>query len=219
LIEWNVQARRGEFQKLQTPGSGGLPELRTASLNSAAANGGSLIDGFIRVARAKLGGLLENRPVTFQKWYNENLGPPGIRGAFSQPGIGGLDSGVLPSGPCSGYQAQGQISHIDALGLFLMTHVCVTKSEAAWYYSTATSLDRQNWIAPQLIENSQYPLVKGCAANGTEGAAFDGWYPSFMSPGHAAGHLGMTGQVFFMNGCIIGAKRQFLSRTFTITAN
>jgi hypothetical protein len=46
-------------------------------------------------------------------------------------------------------------------------------------------------------------------------AGFDGYYPSFMSPSHAAGHLGKTGLVFFMNGCNV--KRKFQSRTFTIT--
>ena len=38
----------------------------------------------VRVARAKLGA----DPLTFLKWYN---------GSFSQPGIGGLDSAVMPS--------------------------------------------------------------------------------------------------------------------------
>ena len=38
----------------------------------------------LRVARAKLGA----DPLTFLKWYN---------GSFSQPGIGGLDSAVMPS--------------------------------------------------------------------------------------------------------------------------
>ena len=41
----------------------------------------------VRVARAKLGA----DPLTFMKWYN---------GSFSQPGIGGLDSAVMPSTGC-----------------------------------------------------------------------------------------------------------------------
>jgi hypothetical protein len=57
------------------------------------------------------------------------------------------------------------------------------------------------------------PVKVSCAA----GKGFDGYYPSFMSPGHAAGHLGLTRQVFFMNGC--NPSRLFQSRTFTITAN
>jgi hypothetical protein len=68
---------------------------------------------------------------------------------------------------------------------------------AAWYYSTATSLDLQDWTAPQMIVNSQYPVTKPCSVAGTGGDQFDGWYPSFMSPGAAAGHTKLTGIVFF----------------------
>jgi hypothetical protein len=38
-----------------------------------------------------------------------------------------------------------------------------------------------------------------------------------MSPGHAAGHLGTTGLVFFMHGCNV--NRKFQSRTFTFTTD
>jgi hypothetical protein len=46
-------------------------------------------DGLIRVARAKLGA----DPLDFEKWYD---------GSFSQPGIGGSDTGVTPSPGCAG---------------------------------------------------------------------------------------------------------------------
>ena len=118
-----------------------------------------------------------------------------------------------------------QISYNDALRLYLMTFVCVSLQpdqqgvlqpyQAAWYFSTATSLDSQNWTAPQTIENSQFPVTQGCG--GGSGRSFDGWYPSFMSPGSAAGNTSSSGHVFFMNGCDIGA-RTFMARTFTITA-
>jgi hypothetical protein len=167
-------------------------------------------DELIRVARAKLG----QDPLTFLKWY---------KGSFSQPGIGGLDSGVLPSAGCANgtqdYQAHSEISYNDDLGLYLMLYVCVSGPQGAqvgaWYYSTATSLDLQDWAAPHMILNSQFPVTTPCSANG--GAKFDGWYPSFMSPGAAAGHTKLTGRVFFLNGCNLGT-RQFMSRTFTITA-
>ena len=170
-------------------------------------------DGLARVARAKLGGA---GPLTFSKWYN---------GAFSQPGIGGQDSGVLPSHGCTGYQNMAQISYNDALHSYLMTFICVSVKkdasgafqpyQAAWYFSTATSLELQNWTAPQLIENSQYPVTQACGEVGS-GDLFDGWYPSFMSPASTAGNTSKTGYVFFMNGCDTG-KRTFMSRTFTIT--
>jgi hypothetical protein len=44
---------------------------------------------------------------------------------------------------------------------------------------------------------------------------FDAWYPSFMSPGCAAGHLGLSGRVFVLNGSPVG-PRTFASRSFTI---
>jgi hypothetical protein len=94
--------------------------------------------------------------------------------------------------------------------------VCSSSTQGAWYFSTATSLDRENWTAPLLIANSQLPVTQGCAMDGT-GTAFDGWYPSFMSPGSPVGHTATTGFVFYMNGCDRGS-RTFLARTFTITA-
>jgi uncharacterized protein (TIGR03437 family) len=162
-------------------------------------------DGLVRIARAQLG---EN-PLTFLKWYN---------GSFSQPGIGGLDTGVIPGAGCgNGTHAHPQVSFNDDLGIYLLLFVCPTNSVAAWYYSTATSLDLQDWTAPQMIANSQYPVTQPCSAAGTGGDQFDGWYPSFMSPGAEAGHTKLTGMVFFQNGCDTGA-RVFASRTFTITA-
>ncbi len=170
-------------------------------------------DGFVRVARAALGG---SGPLSFSKWY---------QGAFSQPGVGGLDSGMLPSKGCNGYQLDGQISYSDPLAKYLFTFVCVSyqkdangtsqPTQAAWYFSTATSLDTQNWTDPQMIQNSEFPAAGACGSDGN-GTLFDGWYPSFMSPKAALGHLSKEGQVFFMNGCNIG-KRTFMSRTFTIT--
>jgi hypothetical protein len=172
---------------------------------------GGVGDGKLRVARAQLG---VSGQVSFLKWYD---------GAFSQPGIGGLDSGPLPLGGCSGYQAVGQISYNDGLGLYLMTFVCgmpkLTPPQGAWYFSTATSLESQNWTVPQLIENSQYPLLTPCPGPSGGGNSFDGWYPSFMSPGSPAGHTGLTGLVFFLNGCNGSLDRTFNSRVFTITKN
>ncbi len=165
---------------------------------------GPTSDGMVRVARAPLG---EGGTVAFSKWKD---------GAFGQPGIGGLDSGVLPARGCAGHQGMGQISHNDALGLYLFTFVCSGTSVGAWYYSTATSLDHQNWTAPQLIEGSQYPVVSGCASDGT-GTSFDGWYPSFVSPGVPAGHTSASGSVLYMYGCDRGS-RTFQARTFTIAA-
>jgi hypothetical protein len=170
-------------------------------------------DGMLRMARAKLGGAGQ---ISFLKWYN---------GAYTEPGIGGLDSDVLPSKGCTARQGMGQISYSDPLRLYVMFFVCVDNQknsagvtqayQAAWYFSTATSLDLQDWTPPHLVAGSQFPLLNGCASDGT-GQSFDGWYPSMMSPGAAAGHISNTGKVFFMSGCDRG-QRQYMSRTFTIT--
>ena len=157
----------------------------------------------LRIARAKLGG----DPLTFLKWN---------KGSFSELGIGGNDSPFLPTGGCTGAQNMGEISRNDDLGLYVAMFVCTGNQIGAWYYSTATSLDLQDWTVPQLIENSQFPSTPACSADG-RGQDFDGWYPSSMSPGAPAGHTKLTGQIFYMNGCDTG-KRQFMSRTFTITA-
>jgi hypothetical protein len=177
-------------------------------------------NGYQRMARARLedddpGSNDPARRLTFTKWY---------KGAFSEPGIGGLDGGVTPGRGCTGGQNQSQISYNDAIEQYLLTFVCVSLQgqpgnfkpyQAAWYYSTATSLELQNWTMPQLIQNSQFPVTTGCAYDGS-GRSFDGWYPSFVSPNHAEGRLGENGQVFFMSGCET-QKRRFMSRTFTIS--
>ncbi len=181
-------------------------------------------DYMIRVARAKLRNHHDeslfdkdhDEPLTFLKWNN---------GSFSTPGIGGVDSTPLPSAACpGGIEIHSSISRIDPIGLYLMVFVCesyklvsgvATAYQAGWYYSTASSLELQDWTAPQLITGSQFPVVSPCGAGGT---AFDGFYPSLMSPGMQPGHLSLAGQVFFMDGCDLGTTRQFKSRTFTITA-
>jgi hypothetical protein len=198
----------------QVPMGNGLPSAFVDGTNLYVAYGAwasPTSDGMIRVARAPLGG---SGPLAFSKWYE---------GSFSQPGIGGLDTPVLPAKGCTGYQVNAEISYNDALGTYVMAFVCVSKEkdpqgtyqpyQAAWFYSTATSLDRQNWTAPRMIENSQFPVTQGCG--GGNGDSFDGWYPSFMSPGSPQGHTSTTGSVFFLNGCNAG-PRALTTRTFTI---
>jgi len=161
------------------------------------------------VARAKLGA----DPLTFMKWHN---------GSFSQPGIGGLDTDPVPAGGCTEKsRAHPEITYNDDLGLYLLVYWCGNGSagtgDVIWYYSTATSLELQDWTVPQMILNSQVPITTPCA-DGSNGQEIDGWYPSFMSPGAAAGHTKLTGTVFFLTGCMPGTERHFKSRTFTITA-
>lgn len=188
-------------------------------------------DGLLRVARARLGGhdqhLDDNdgsrdrnhrdeghHRLHFEKWYN---------GAFSQPGIGGLDSGVLTTRGCPGVQEDPVISFNDNVGLYMLMYVCVDTAhipgrtfQAGWYYATATSLEKQDWTQPRLIQNSDFPIIEGCNPKDGSGRQFDGWYPSFMSPGAAPGHLKLTGKVFLMGGCDTAGGRTFASRDFEI---
>ncbi len=166
-------------------------------------------DGLIRMARAEL----DTDPPLFLKWYQTS---------FNQPGIGGLDSGVLPGPGCApdGQQHAAEMTYNDDLGLYLMDFVCfwgpAGSRVGAWYYATATSLDRQDWTMPEVITGSQFPVTEPCPGL-TTGQQFDGYYPSFVSPGADAGHTKLTGTVFFINGCDTG-KRTFTARTFTIVA-
>jgi hypothetical protein len=185
-----------------------------------------LSGNLIRVARAKLGGDDHDfdhddrrgpsggsgGSIEFYKWNN---------GAFSETGIGGADTAVLPATGCLGTRMMPSISYNDDLGLYMMIFVCNTDTQdgtAAWYYSTATSLERQDWSAPQMILNSRQYVISPCNLNATppSGSSFDGFYPSFMSPDAAAGHIKLSGQAFLQNGCDTGA-RTFASRKFKIT--
>jgi len=167
-------------------------------------------DGFLRIARAKLG---QTGPLTFGKWDH---------GTWSQPGIGGTDSAITPQLGCRqpGYQHDGQISYVESQRLYLLTFVCATqevgaiRGEAAWYYSTATSLESQDWSAPAPIPGTSGPVE---VDTGAFSSLFNGWYPSFLSPGTAPGHLGRTGLVFYGQGGDRGLFRHaMLSRTFAI---
>lgn len=176
-------------------------------------------DGYMRIARAKLGG---ERPLQFKKWY---VDPVTHQGGWTQDGVGGLDSGFTPSVGCAepSYQVGGQISYVDELRLYLLTFVCVNlqgqadntyaQVSAGWYYSTAQSLENQSWSAPQPIVNSFKPITTDSHG---DGRYFDGWYPSFFSPGCKPGHLSLSGQVFLLNGNAIGVEHQFASRAFRI---
>jgi len=172
-------------------------------------------DGYLRVARTQLGA---SGPLAFSKWN---------QGQWTEPGIGGLDSAMTPTRGCgdSGFQDAGQISYVDALHLYVLTFVCVTLQQTSpgtyvpvqgsWYFSTATSLATQDWSPPQLIDGSTAAVTAAPTASCPAGAAFDGWYPSFVTPGSANGHLGQSGLVFFLDGCNGGTSgRVFSSRTF-----
>ncbi len=172
-------------------------------------------DGMLRLARAKLGGTGQ---LSFFKWYN---------GAFTEPGVGGNDTSPLPSRGCTGPQNMGSLYYSELLQRYLWLFACTDTRkdaatglfpayQAAWYFSLATDPAIGDWTTPQIVAGSLNPVVSACASDGS-GRSFDGWYPSMVSPGAAAGHINGGGMVFFMNGCDTG-KRSFNSRSFTMTA-
>jgi len=175
-----------------------------------AANPPLLPDGYLRVARAQLG---QPDPLVFTKWLDDG---------WNGQGLGGEDSPVTSSKGCGAAAAQlmAQISYNDDLQLYLLTFVCANVTngvvtQGAWYFATASTLEQMSWTTPQLIANSQFPAPQNVCSHG---ASFDGWYPSFVSPGHAEGHTGLTGTVFFLSGCDGSLEgRHFRSRTFTIS--
>ena len=184
---------------------------RVYAVYSAPQGPGAVNDGLLRIARADLAapGVQAGGRVGFRKWLD---------GSFSQKGIGGNDSGFLPSRGCStGFQTMADLSFNDDLKQYLLVYVCASLPNqiGAWYYATATSLDQEDWTAPQLVEGSQFALTVPCPGI-TTGAEFDGWYPSLVSPGAMQGHTRLTGKVFLLNGCDTGKPRAFVARRFTI---
>jgi hypothetical protein len=169
------------------------------------------------MARAHLNPSDLDERLQFRKWYKSPAAPDG---AFSAPGIGGKDSGVLPSQGCAGYQVGADLSWNEHLKSFLMVFVCasVPQKTAAWYFSTATSLDRQNWTPPQLVANSQFTLYPAPSQNPlcSSGSSFDGWYPSLVTPPLGTGRTAATGYAYFLKGCDGAGTRAFARRYFTI---
>jgi len=177
-----------------------------------------------RVARAPLNG--GAAPLSFQKWNGQ---------AFLSAGLGGAESSVLPAGAfqnCLGPQQNqygSSISYVEDTQQYLLTFLCVSPSDpalgptgggnlgAAWFYSTSYTLsDQTQWSTPREIAGSWSPFDQsgGCPD-------YKGFYPTFVSLGKSAGHLSVTGYVFYLWGCQPAGTpppgRQFSSRAFAIT--
>ena len=179
----------------------------------------------LTVARAKLNGA--TAPLSFMKWNGRS---------FAAPGIGGLESPILPDGrfencedPKQGRNS-GSISYMEPTKQYLLVFVCDSPGDpvsghgggkfgSAWFYTTSYDLsDQTQWSPPQEIIGSwsEWDNSGGCPS-------YKGWYPSFMSLGSKVGDLSTSGYVFYLWGCLGGSptgeapQRQFSSRAFTIT--
>jgi hypothetical protein len=147
--------------------------------------------------------------------------------------MGGAGSNVIPFTPiggtyatptCTGTQFQPGLSYNQFINRYLMTMVCEVSGvtgQLAWFFSTATSLDAEDWTPPQLIANTQFTTTTPCAGqpDTSPSTSFDGWYPSFYSPNLAMGRTGKNGLAFYLDGCNLDPDRTFKSRTFTVTAD
>ena len=160
----------------------------------------------IGVARAKLGA----DPLNFQKWYN---------GAFSEPGIGGMDGSAIPSGCGGRSQFHSEISYNDDLG-DVPPDLRVPNRPGRSRYRRVVLLHRDQPRSSELDGAADDP-EHAKPGHGLPGPvmedSYDGYYPSTVSPGAAAGHTKLTGYFFFLSGCGVPGNRQFMSRTFTIT--
>ena len=177
----------------------------------------------IQIARAQLDGT--TNPLTLQKYLVTDGS-----GGFTSPGLTGAGTDVIPFKPigtvsatpiCTGTQYQPGLSFNQALQRYLMTMVCEVSSmpgQLGWFFSTATSLDLEDWTPPQLIENTQSTAVTPCTGNLT-GTQFDGWYPSIYSLTLGPGRTGKNNIAFYLDGCNLDTDRTFKSRTITVTSD
>ncbi len=172
----------------------------------------------IEVARAARDGTL---PLTFYKFNNQGQ-YAGCTGSscWQEPGNGGIGAPVVPA-PANTTCRQPNVVRVDLADrvkpLFLLTMVCQDSSgNGGWYFSTTVSLVAQRWSTPTLIANTNLPITNCTQTGKTD--QFDGWYPSFVTPGLRAGRIGASGLVLYANGCLPG-PRSFGVRPFQLTYN
>jgi hypothetical protein len=182
-------------------------------------------DSRIHIARANLSARGANQippRLRFEKWYQGGWNAPGIQTKLASI----QDDGIEPAG-CGGgasYNGNAQLTYNEALERYMLTYVCrrldcstkpCKRTNLSWYFRTTRDLSTEDWSAPQLIENSTYADTYKTDKNGTLHTSEDGGYPTFMTPGCAPGHIGLTGYAFLLNGDPLGA-RVYARRKFTI---
>jgi hypothetical protein len=97
-------------------------------------------DAHIHIARARLGG---PGKLSFEKWY---VDPNTNQGGWTEPGLGGNESGLLQMPSCAPAFANqvAQITYNEAYRVYMMTYVCLeltnpgtghVTTNATWYSS------------------------------------------------------------------------------------
>jgi hypothetical protein len=186
---------------------------------------------FVAMARARLDE--GSATLQFAKWDGR---------AFASQGIGGSAAPILPSGSfasCGAIgqnQSQASVSYVDETRQYLLLFICGSPGDpatgrdanspgSAWFWSTSDDLsDPTGWNTPQEVAGTWQIRDTGTPPGSYGCSSYDGWYPTLMSLGRPAGHLGTSGYAFYMRGCLGGGgasgtppKRQYSTRQLTMT--
>ncbi len=128
----------------------------------------------IQVARSPLAS--DGAPGTWEKYYN---------GSFSQPGLGGPGSSLIPAGTCT-HVGQPWPAYSDYLKKYVLVFLC---NQDSWAISTSTDL--VNWTQP-------YVFYEAPAQFYTKGHETDE-YVTLVTPGKPGGVIGQSGYALYAN--------------------
>jgi len=193
-----------------------------------------LLAGGIGVARAQLG---RHDTLQFETFNGRNpvTGKPTWVNAGNSPSpqmVSILPVGTDPAACLgTGKGGQPQLSYYQPTGEYVLTFVCTSHGDpagsdadnpqngSAWFWSTTTDLESQNWSTPRQIYGSWNNWTINNDKNGKTCASYNGWYPTFMSLNQTPGQLSQNGYVFYMIGGLgcTPPLRQYASRAFTIS--
>ncbi len=126
----------------------------------------------IQVARSPLAS--DASAGSWEKYYN---------GSFSQPGLGGRGSQVVPSASGCTRPAQPWPAYSSYAGKYLLFFIC----QEGWFFST--SADLVNWTEPERFYQAPAPIF----SNGQE---TDENYV-LVTPGEPGGTIGQSGYVLY----------------------
>ncbi len=149
----------------------------------------------IEVARSPLSG--DGAPGTWMKYYN---------GSFSQPGLGGLGSSLIPSGTCM-HVGQPWPGYSTYLKKYVLVFLC---NQNSWAISTSSDL--VNWTQPAVFYQAPGTFyVKGQETDE---------YVTLVTPGEPGGVIGQSGYVLYANSSDSDTvPTELFMRPFNFTMN
>ncbi len=131
-------------------------------------------DDAIQVARSPV--TSDGEPGTWKKYYN---------GSFSQPGLGGRGTSIIPAGACT-HVGQPWPGYSDYLKKYVLVFLC---NQDSWAIST--SADLVNWTQPYVFFEAPAPFY-------TKGHETDE-YVTLVTPGKPGGVIGQSGYALYAN--------------------